>query len=155
MNISIVGAAGEVGRALALHLLRGGLLGSSDRLQLVGHGHEAGERKLLAERADLLDAFDETAPRIEIAGEPEEVSGDVIAIAGGATLGGTIIDRRQLAEANRALFEAFGKAVADHGTGRELVIIVTNPVGADSHCQFANLPLSNAVIYDWLDEVLI
>src|SRR5215204_5780166 len=86
------------------------------------------ERKLLAERADLLDAFDETAPRIEIAGEPEEVSGDVIAIAGGATLGGTIIDRRQLAEANRALFEAFGKAVADHGTGRELVIIVTNPV---------------------------
>ena len=50
MNISIVGAAGEVGRALALHLLRGGLLGSSDRLQLVGHGHEAGERKLLAER---------------------------------------------------------------------------------------------------------
>src|SRR5215213_462393 len=128
MNISIVGAAGEVGRALALHLLRGGLLGSSDRLQLVGHGHEAGERKLLAERADLLDAFDETAPRIEIAGEPEEVSGDVIAIAGGATLGGTIIDRRQLAEANRALFEAFGKAVADHGTGQELVIIVTNPV---------------------------
>ena len=84
MNISIVGAAGEVGRALALHLLRGGLLGSSDRLQLVGHGHEAGERKLLAERADLLDAFDETAPRIEIAGEPEEVTGDVIAIAGGA-----------------------------------------------------------------------
>src|SRR5215204_1768590 len=128
MNISIVGAAGEVGRALALHLLRGGLLGSSDQLQLVGHGHEAGERKLLAERADLLDAFDETAPRIEIGGEPEEVSGDVIAIAGGATLGGTIVDRRQLAEANRALFEAFGKAVADHGTGRELVIIVTNPV---------------------------
>ena len=128
MNISIVGAAGEVGRALALHLLRGGLLGPSDRLQLVGHGHEAGERKLLAERADLLDAFDETAPAIEIAGEPEEVTGDVIAIAGGATLGGTIVDRRQLAEANRALFEAFGKAVADHGTGRELVIIVTNPV---------------------------
>jgi malate dehydrogenase len=128
MNISIVGAAGEVGRALALHLLRGGLLGPSDRLQLVGHGHEAGERKLLAERSDLLDAFDETAPTIEIAGEPEEVSGDVIAIAGGATLGGSIVERRQLAEANRALFEAFGKAVAEHGTGRELVVIVTNPV---------------------------
>jgi malate dehydrogenase len=128
MNISIVGAAGEVGRALALHLLRGGLLGPSDRLQLVGHGREAGERKLLAERADLLDAFDENAPTIEIAGEAEEVSGDVIAIAGGATLGGSIVERRQLAEANRVLFEAFGKAVAQRGTGRELVIIVTNPV---------------------------
>src|SRR5215218_1615109 len=114
MNVSIVGAAGEVGRALALHLLRGGLLGPSDRLQLVGHGREAGERKLLAERADLLDAFDETGP--------------TTAIAGGATLGGSIVDRRQLAEANRALFEAFGKAVAQRGTCREVVIIVTNPV---------------------------
>ena len=24
--------------------------------------------------------------------------------------------------------------------------------GADMHCQLGNLPLSNAVIYDWLDE---
>jgi malate dehydrogenase len=82
VNISIVGAAGEVGRALALHLLRGGLLGPSDRLQLVGHGHDASERKLLAERSDLLDAFDEIAPTIEIGGEPEEVSGQIIVIAG-------------------------------------------------------------------------
>src|SRR5918994_116369 len=100
MNISIIGAAGEVGRALALHLLRGGILGRADRLQLVGHGHAAGERKLLAERSDLLDAFDEIAPTIEIAGEPGEVSGEIIVIAGGATLGGSIVDRRQLAEAN-------------------------------------------------------
>jgi hypothetical protein len=48
---------------------------SSDRLQLAGHGHDAGERKLLAERADLLDAFDEIAPSIEIAGEPAEGDG--------------------------------------------------------------------------------
>ncbi len=26
--------------------------------------------------------------------------------------------------------------------------------GADMHCQVGNLPLSNAVIYDWLEEVL-
>jgi len=26
--------------------------------------------------------------------------------------------------------------------------------GADMHCQFGNLPLSNAVLFDWLDEVL-
>jgi len=128
MDISIVGAAGEVGRALAIHLLRGGVLGPADRLQLIGHGHDAGERKLMAERSDLLDAFDEIAPSISIAGEPEEVSGDIIVIAGGATLGGSAMDRRQLAEANRALFEAFGKAIADRGSGRELVIIVSNPV---------------------------
>jgi hypothetical protein len=26
--------------------------------------------------------------------------------------------------------------------------------GADMHCQLGNLPLSNAVVYDWLDGVL-
>jgi len=26
--------------------------------------------------------------------------------------------------------------------------------GADMHCQVGNLSLSNAVVYDWLDEVL-
>jgi hypothetical protein len=32
--------------------------------------------------------------------------------------------------------------------------IFTTAEGADSGCQLGNLPLSNAVIYDWLDEVL-
>jgi hypothetical protein len=37
----------------------------TDTLQLVGHGLEGTERTLLAERVDLLDAFDESAPNIE------------------------------------------------------------------------------------------
>jgi malate dehydrogenase len=89
VDISIVGAAGEVGRALATHLLRGELIGPSERLQLVGHGREAAsERKLLAERCDLLDAFDETAPSIQIASTLEEVAGDIIVLAAGATISG-------------------------------------------------------------------
>ena len=49
------------------------------------------------------------------------------------------------------LFESFGRGVSGPVTQR----IFTTAEGADSHCQLANLPLSNAVIYDWLDEVLI
>ncbi len=129
VDISIVGAAGEVGRALATHLLRGELIGPSERLQLVGHGREASERKLLAERCDLLDAFDETAPSIQIAATLEEVAGDIIVLAAGATISGSGADRRELAAANRPLFEAFGAALARAGTGQELVIVVTNPAG--------------------------
>lgn len=128
VDISIVGAAGEVGRALATHLLRGELIGPPERLQLVGHGREASERKLLAERCDLLDAFDETAPSIQIAATLEEVAGDIIVLAAGATISGAGADRRELAAANRPLFEAFGSALARAGTGQELVIVVTNPV---------------------------
>src|SRR5215207_2833771 len=128
IDISIVGAAGEVGRALATHLLRGGLIGPLERLQLVGHGREASERKLLAERCDLLDAFDETAPGIHIAATLDEVAGDIIVMAAGATISGAGADRHELAGANRPLLEAFGAALARAGTGQELVIVVTNPV---------------------------
>jgi len=48
------------------------------------------------------------------------------------------------------LFESFSKGVSGPVTQR----VFTVAEGADSHCQLGNLPLSNAVVYDWLDEVL-
>src|SRR3954451_2562370 len=47
------------------------------------------------------------------------------------------------------LFESFSKGASGPVTRR----VFTTAEGADSHCQFGNLPLSNAVVYDWLDEV--
>jgi pimeloyl-ACP methyl ester carboxylesterase len=47
------------------------------------------------------------------------------------------------------LFESLSKGVSGPVTQR----VFTTAEGADSHCQLGNLPLSNAVIYDWLDEV--
>ncbi len=128
MDISIVGAAGEVGRSLATHLLRDGLMTASDRLQLIGHGLEGTERKVLAERVDLLDAFDETAPRIDVAGLPDDVTGDIVVMAAGATVSEKVRTRRDLAMANRPVFETFASALARNGTGREVVVVVTNPV---------------------------
>lgn len=128
MNVSIVGAAGEVGRSLATHLLRSKLMATSDELQLVGHGIEGTERKVLAERVDLLDAFDEMAPRIEVAATPEEVTGDVVVMAAGATVSKRTRTRRELAAKNRPVFEAFAVALARNGAGRGGVVVVTNPV---------------------------
>lgn len=48
------------------------------------------------------------------------------------------------------LFESFSRGVSGPVTQR----IFTTAEGADSHCQLGNLPLSNAVIFDWLDEVV-
>jgi dienelactone hydrolase len=52
-------------------------------------------------------------------------------------------------EPNRQL-ELFASSVSGPCTKR----IFTESEGADMHCQVGNLPLSNAVVYDWLDEVL-
>ena len=128
MNISIIGAGGEVGRNLATHLLRGGLMGATDKLQLVGHGVEGTERTVLAERVDLLDAFDEKAPRIEVAATPEEVTGNVVVVAAGATVSKQTRTRRELAAKNGPVFEAFAASVARSGAGQGGVVIVTNPV---------------------------
>jgi len=49
-----------------------------------------------------------------------------------------------------AQFETFCNAVSGPVTRR----IFTIEEGADMHCQIGNLPLSNAVIYDWLMDVL-
>ena len=46
-------------------------------------------------------------------------------------------------------FDTFNRGVSGPVTQR----ILTAAEGADTHCQFGNLPLSNAVIYEWLDEV--
>lgn len=49
-----------------------------------------------------------------------------------------------------AQFETFCNAVSGPVTRR----VFTAEEGADMHCQLGNLPLSNAVIYDWLMDVL-
>ncbi|HEV2124197.1 MAG TPA: lactate dehydrogenase [Chloroflexota bacterium] len=128
MDLSIVGAAGEVARSLATQLLLRDLIGASDRLQFIGLGLEGAERKVLAERVDLLDAFNETAPRIDVSGIPDDVAGDIVVMAAGATVSGRMRTRRDLAMANRPVFETFASALARNGTGREVVVVVTNPV---------------------------
>ena len=50
VSVSIVGASGAVGSALAIHILRSDLLGSYDRPQLVGRGVSANTAKLPATR---------------------------------------------------------------------------------------------------------
>lgn len=128
MKVSILGAAGEVGRALSVHLLRGRFLSGADTLQLVGHGKEGAERRVLAERVDLLDAFDETAPNIEVAADPDEVHGDIVVMAAGTTVSTQTRTRRELAAKNRPVMESFAAALERNGSGRERVVVVTNPV---------------------------
>jgi malate dehydrogenase len=94
----------------------------------VGHGVEGTERTVLAERVDLLDAFDEIAPRIEVAATPEEVTGNVVVVAAGATVSKQTRTRRELAAKNRPVFEAFAASLARNGAGHGGVVIVTNPV---------------------------
>ena len=78
--------------------------------------------------SDLNDAYAERAPIFDVALRPEDIVADVIVMTAGATVGGKITSRSGLAETNLPIFERYAKAIAQHGYGHEVVIIVTNPV---------------------------
>ena len=82
-------------------------------------------------RSDLTDAYAENAPQMDIALGPEEVVGDLIVMAAGATPGPTdsgTMSRDDVAYANLPVFAAHARSLVRHGQGHEVVIMVTNPV---------------------------
>jgi malate dehydrogenase len=128
MDVSIIGASGDCGREIVTQLLVSRSISPSERLQLVGRVEGQSAQVLAGLCSDLNDAYAEMAPELDVALHPEEIVGDVIVMAAGATVGGKIISRAELARTNLVLFETYAKAIAQHGHGHEVIIIVTNPV---------------------------
>lgn len=126
-SISIIGASGAVGSTLAGQILRSGLLKFGDRLQLVGHGLPSSSARLLSNRIDLMDAFDDEGVDIEVAADLRDIDGDIVVMCAGVTLQNGITDRRALGRGNLALFEDIAEACAVH-VPDSLFIIVSNPV---------------------------
>lgn len=131
MDIAIIGANGDVGRQLAVQIISRQLLTPRSRLQLVGRADGASGRALHGFRADLYDAFAEITPEIDVALTPDEVAADLIVFTAGLTAptqANRVVNRQDLARANRPVCEAYARALATRGHGEELVIVVTNPV---------------------------
>ncbi len=131
MDVAILGATGDIGRAICGALIERGVLGPGARLQLVGRTGGASGNAVHGLRVDLIDAFDERVPHIDVATRPEDVVADVVVVAAGRTPPtglGQVVDRNRLAMDNRAVFEAYADALASYGSGHEVVIVVSNPV---------------------------
>jgi len=131
MDVAVLGATGDVGRAICAMLIERRVLPATSRLQLVGRADGDSGRAAHGLRTDLIDAHDEHAPLVDVALAPEDVVADVVIVAAGRTVStkpGEMITRERLAAENLAVFEAYGEALAKHGSGHEVVIVVTNPV---------------------------
>jgi malate dehydrogenase len=131
MDVAVLGATGDVGRAICSALVERGVIDAGSRLQLVGRRGGESERAVHGLRVDLIDAYDERAPLIDVATSPEDVVADVVVVAAGRTIptrGGQVVSRDDLAAANLPVFEAYARALAEGGSGHEVVIVVSNPV---------------------------
>jgi malate dehydrogenase len=131
MDIAVIGAAGSVGRAVCGQLLATRVLQRSERLQLVGRHGGASDTGIFGLRIDLLDAYSETAPQIEQVLDPAQIRADVIVMVAGDTPAAdahVATTRDDVARTNIPVFEYYAAAIAEHGSGRELIVIQSNPV---------------------------
>jgi malate dehydrogenase len=130
VDVAVLGATGDVGRQVCTQLVERALLPTTSRLQLVGRAGGASARATHGLRADLIDAYDEHAPILDVALDPADVVADVVVLAAGRTQqpNGESFARSELAADNAAIFHAYADALAEHGSGSEVVIVVTNPV---------------------------
>ena len=126
-SIAIIGASGSVGSTLAAQILRSELLEACDRLQLVGHGTGRSEKVLLAERIDLLDAFDDGRVEIEMVPDIGDVDADIVVMTAGIGFSPQCSNRRAMGAANRDLFESVAAECALR-VPDALFVIVSNPV---------------------------
>ncbi|MBO0924459.1 lactate dehydrogenase [Cellulomonas sp. zg-ZUI199] len=132
MDVAVLGATGDVGRQICTQLVERQVLPTTSRLQLVGRPGGTSGRAVHGLRADLVDAYDEHAPLLDVALDPAEVVADVVVVAAGRTApagsGGVPPSRAVLAAANADVFRAYADALAAHGSGSEVVVVVSNPV---------------------------
>lgn len=130
-NVAIVGAAGSCGRQLAVQLLDRKILSPDARLQLVAHHGGVSEFETHGLRADLRDAFADTAPTIELIDQPEQLNTDILVMLAGSTVPTDPtqnVDRVALARTNLRIFTAFANELARRNETPPLVIVQSNPV---------------------------
>ena len=133
MDVAILGASGDCGRAIAGQLVAERLLSTTERLQLVGRRGGASASILHGLVSDLTDAYAEHVPYLDVALDPEDIVADLWVVAAGGTVppnvgqakGGT---RGGLAAANAPVMRDYAQALAKYGQGTEIVIVVSNPV---------------------------
>ncbi len=131
MNISIIGASGSIGSEVARQIVSTRLLENNERLQLVGRVEGASSKTLYGLSTDLMDAYAEICPTIEVVLNAEDISGDLIIIAAGMSAPVNkptqSISRDALAKKNIPIFEYYASSIAQHGRDSQIVICISNP----------------------------
>ena len=131
MDVAILGASGDCGRAIAGQLVSARVLAPTERLQLVGRRAGTSGSVLHGLMSDLTDAYAEHVPYLDVALSPEDIVADLWVVSAGSTVPPSVgrgATRGSLAASNAPVFRAYAEALAKYGQGTEIVIVVSNPV---------------------------
>ncbi|MGR3178494.1 MAG: malate dehydrogenase [Candidatus Anammoxibacter sp.] len=145
MNISVIGATGNIGREIAISIIREKLLDKDANIQLVGRKNPRSERALLGLSIDIADSYAEIMPNIELVNSHEDVRGGIIVMVGGMSMSkAKSTSRDDLAKQNSEIFHSYAEQIKKN-CGNAIVIIITNPVELGVHIFCKYLPRNQVI----------
>ena len=141
MHVAVTGAAGQIGYALLFRIAAGDLLGKGQPVVL--HLLEVTQalKALKGVEMELLDgAFPLLRGIVTTDDARVAFDGVDVAMLVGARPRGPGMERKDLLEANAAIFSAQGRALNDHAKRSVKVLVVGNPANTNALIAMRNAP---------------
>jgi malate dehydrogenase len=143
MRVAVTGAAGQIGYALLFRIASGDMLGRDQPiiLQLLEIPDEKAQKGLKGVMMELDDCAFPLLQSMVAASDPKVAFKDVdVALLVGARPRGPGMERKDLLEANGAIFVPQGKALNEVASRNVKVLVVGNPANTNCLIAMKNAP---------------
>jgi malate dehydrogenase len=143
MRVAVTGAAGQIGYSLLFRIASGEMLGEDQPviLQLLEIPDEKAQKALKGVMMELDDCAFPLLQSMTAASDPMAAFRDVdVALLVGARPRGPGMERKDLLEANGAIFVPQGKALNEVASRDVKVLVVGNPANTNSLIAMKNAP---------------
>jgi malate dehydrogenase len=141
VRVTVTGAAGQIGYALLFRIASGAMLGDDQPVILKLLDITPALDALQGVRMELEDCAFPLLAGIECSDDPNTAFKDAdYALLVGARPRGPGMERKDLLEANAAIFSVQGKAINDHATRDIKVLVVGNPANTNALITQRNAP---------------
>jgi malate dehydrogenase len=143
MRVAVTGAAGQIGYSLLFRIASGEMLGKDQPviLQLLEIPDEKAQKALKGVMMELDDCAFPLLQSMVPASDPKVAFRDVdVALLVGARPRGPGMERKDLLEANGAIFVPQGKALDEVASRDVRVLVVGNPANTNSLIAMKNAP---------------
>jgi len=141
VRVTVTGAAGQIGYALLFRIASGAMLGDDQPVILKLLDITPALDTLQGVRMELEDCAFPLLAGIECSDDPNTAFKDAdYALLVGARPRGPGMERKDLLEANAAIFSVQGKAINDHASRDIKVLVVGNPANTNALITQRNAP---------------
>ncbi len=141
VRVTVTGAAGQIGYALLFRVASGAMLGDDQPVILQLLDITPAMEALEGVRMELDDCAFPLLAGITCSDDPAVAFKDAdYALLVGARPRGPGMERKDLLEANAAIFSAQGKAINDHASKNIKVLVVGNPANTNALITQRNAP---------------